>query len=103
MATATAAECAIPMCGAEDEGEPLLLICPNGHTMHPSCQQRLLASTFPQGMLCPLCRNGSLNLLVATTMPTPTALVCTPYSQIASIVAARVGAKELRKIINQHH
>jgi hypothetical protein len=89
-------ECSISYCGVEDE--PLLLVCPNGHRLHPTCARMLLGSTFPRGMTCPQCRDGSLNRVVVTTMPTPIALACTPFSALASVIAMRIGAKEILKL-----
>jgi hypothetical protein len=87
------------MCGVEEGEEPLLVICPNNHRMHPSCTQRLLDSTFPGGMLCPLCRDSSLNLLVVTTSPATLAMMCTPFSALSSVIAMRIGAREIGKTI----
>lgn len=90
-------ECSIPMCGIEAGEEPLVAVCPNGHFLHPTCIRQLLGSTFPQAMLCPLCRNGSLNRMVVTSIPTPVALSCTPFSAVAAVIAVRLGAKDLLK------
>jgi hypothetical protein len=92
-------ECAIPMCGGgEDESAEmsgLTSVCPNGHKMHQQCIRGLLGSTFPSAMLCPLCRDGSLNSMVVTTMPTTVAMMCTPFSAVSSVVAMRIGVREL--------
>lgn len=96
-------ECAIPMCGVEEEdGEILLPICSNGHHMHSFCMQRLMASTYPKAMSCPMCREESLCRMAYTTLPKTTAMMCTPFSSLASVIAVRIGAKELLAQLQQH-
>lgn len=95
-------ECAIPMCGVEEEdSEPLLPVCSNGHHMHAFCMQRLMASTYPHAMSCPLCREESLCKMAYATLPKTTALMCTPFSSLASVIAVRIGASELLRAQQQ--
>ena len=85
-------ECAIPMCGSEEEDEGALVpCCANGHFLHKSC------AGANGDMPCPMCRSWSVrSMLHSATLPLD--VVCqSPYSQFGAAVAFYVGILEHEK------
>ena len=83
-------ECAIPMCGHEDDEpvEPFVPCCENGHFMHRSCMMSL------RDQLCPLCRSATVkSMMQSATLPI-TVLCQTPYSLFGAAVAVYIGKME---------
>lgn len=83
-------ECAIPMCGHEDDElkEPLIPCCENGHFMHRSCMMAV------HDQLCPLCRSASVkSMMQSATLPI-SVLCQTPYSLFGAAVAVYIGKME---------
>lgn len=81
-------ECAIPMCGHEDEGERLVPCCENGHFLHQSCRMSLLDQS------CPMCRSEAVkSMLQSATLPVGV-LSQTPYSLFGAAVAMYIGKIE---------
>ena len=80
----------------DDEGE-LVTWCGNGHKMHATCAQQLATSAYPDNPVCPLCRNSVVGTMIQTVAPQLSSLVCTPYSQMAGLVAVRIGVAEFAK------
>ena len=66
----TCKECAIPMCGSEDNAEDYLVpCCENGHYLHTQCLKAMLESN-PESILCPLCRSDAVSMeCVKITIP----------------------------------
>ena len=86
-------ECAIPMCGNEDDKDEILIpCCENGHFMHRSCMMAV------KDQLCPLCRSGVVKAMMQSSTLPLSVLCQTPYSFLGAAVAVYVGKLEHDRI-----
>lgn len=93
------AECAIPMCGGDEEGDDssatLRPSCENGHFLHAGCASALARSTYPDMPLCPMCRSGVIGVIAASVAPDASFLLTkTQFSPIAAVLAMCIGRRE---------
>ena len=83
-------ECAIPMCGYdEEENGRLVPCCGNGHFLHPSC-----LALLKDNLACPMCRSECLKSMLQTSTSPMDVLCQTPYSQFGAAVAVYIGKME---------
>lgn len=96
-------ECAIPMCGFEDEeGEELVLFCGNKHYLHKSCLSSIVCHEYPRGAVCPVCRDESVAQLAMTIVPDLLYMELTPFSQTAAKTASYIGKVEYLRLTSRH-
>ena len=87
-------ECAIPMCGCEEEDDRLVPCCGNGHFLHPSC-----LALIKGNQACPMCRSECVKSMLQSSI-IPTGMLCqTPFSQFGAAVAIYIGKMEIATLM----